>query len=110
MDRLTEKERQTGERWCKKADTLSHVQEGRLNGFIDTSAGFTYADKACTWARHLAENAGVKFILGPEVGKLDELSVEHRGGKKRVRGLRTMDGKEHEADVVVVAGGLFFLL
>ena len=103
MERLAEKERNDGQRWRRRANTLSHVQEGRLNGFFDSSAGFTYADKACTWARHLAEKEGVKFVLGPQVGELDGLLVECLGHKKRVRGLRTVDGKNHLADVVVVA-------
>jgi hypothetical protein len=90
--------------WTLKASTLDHAEGGRLNGFFDTSAGFTYADKACTWARHLAEKAGVKFVLGHEVGKLEELIVEQQGGKKKVKGLKTADGKKHLADVVVIAG------
>lgn len=103
--RIKEKANPTAN-WALKASTLDHAEGGRLNGFFDTSAGFTYADKACTWARHLAEKAGVKFVLGHEVGKLDELIVEHQGGTKKVRGLKTADGKEHPADVVVIAGTL----
>ena len=104
MNRLKQKEGVDRSAWSKRADVLSHVQNGQLDGFFDTSAGFTYADKACTWARHLAERAGVKFVLGPEIGKLDELLIAFEGGKKLVTGLRTIDGKEHTANVVVVAG------
>ncbi|ODN79263.1 hypothetical protein L202_03277 [Cryptococcus amylolentus CBS 6039] len=74
---------------------------------LDTSAGFTYADKSCAWARFLAEQAGVKFVLGPEEGKFDELlfGEPSAGGEKKVRGLKTVDGNEHLADVVIVACG-----
>ncbi|TYJ51420.1 hypothetical protein B9479_008007 [Cryptococcus floricola] len=83
---------------------------------LDTSAGFTYADKSCAFARFLAEQAGVRFVLGPEEGKFDELLFdegkgEGEGGEKKgekerkVRGLKTVDGKEHLADVVIVACG-----
>ena len=53
--------------------------------------------------RHLCEQAGVKFVLGPEIGKFDELIVEGEGERRTIRGLRTVDGKDHNADVVVVA-------
>lgn len=92
--------------WPLKARQLYHAKNGRLNGFFDTSGGLTYADKACAWALHLAKKAGVKTFLGPQVGKLEDLIVEGTGETKKVRGVRTADGKEHKADVVIVAGKL----
>ncbi|WVQ84745.1 hypothetical protein IAT38_006902 [Cryptococcus sp. DSM 104549] len=93
--------------WVSKAKSLDKLKGGRLTGFLDTSAGVTYADKACTWARFLAEKQGVKFVLGPEKGKFDELLVGGggEGEGKKVVGLKTVDGVEHKADVVVVACG-----
>ncbi|WWC61545.1 uncharacterized protein I303_104129 [Kwoniella dejecticola CBS 10117] len=106
LQRLWEKEAEDpSTHWKEKINALEKAGGGGLNGFIDTSAGFTYADKACTWARHLAEKAGVKFVLGPEVGKFEELLSEDGETGKKVTGLRTADGKEHAADVVIVAGG-----
>ncbi|WVQ75719.1 hypothetical protein IAR50_005349 [Cryptococcus sp. DSM 104548] len=91
-------------------DPAQKARSKPLEATLDTSAGFTNADKSCAWARYLAEQAGVKFVLGPEVGKFDELLFDPpsdgaEGGEKRVRGLRTVDGKEHLADVVIVACG-----
>ncbi|WWC89608.1 uncharacterized protein L201_004533 [Kwoniella dendrophila CBS 6074] len=111
LKRLEEKElKDPSSHWKRKIESLNKPPGGDgkpLNGFIDTTAGFTYADKACTWARHLAEKSGVKFILGPETGKFDELIIEQNEETKEkfVKGLRTVDGKEHFVDVVVVAGG-----
>ncbi|WVQ67993.1 uncharacterized protein L199_006199 [Kwoniella botswanensis] len=105
MQRLWDKDAKEPSHWKEKVHALDKAGGGGLNGFIDTSAGFTYADKACAWARHLAEKEGVKFVLGPEIGKFDELLVEEGKVEKKIKGLRTADGKEHPADVVIVAGG-----
>jgi sarcosine oxidase / L-pipecolate oxidase len=106
MQRLKEKERiHPEDNWSTKLALHRTFQQGKLAAFFDTSAGFTYADKSCIWARHLAEKAGVHFVLGPETGKLDDLLLESTKSGKKVRGLRTADGKEHYADVTIVATG-----
>lgn len=115
MDRLAEKEAaDPSTNYSIKAASLKNLEGGRLTGFFDTSAGFTVAGKACAWARYLAEKEGVKFVLGPETGKLDELLVQDEGENKRVVGLKTVDGVKHGTDVVVVACAFsissFFLL
>ena len=46
MKRLAEKEaKNPTSHWRTKVDSLKEFQGGRLDGFIDTSAGVTYADK-----------------------------------------------------------------
>jgi sarcosine oxidase/L-pipecolate oxidase len=55
--------------------------------------------------RHLCQIAGVQFVLGPEVGKLDHLIIEQTADGKQVKGVKTADGKEHLADVTVIACG-----
>nr|XP_031858637.1 uncharacterized protein CI109_006017 [Kwoniella shandongensis]KAA5525709.1 hypothetical protein CI109_006017 [Kwoniella shandongensis] len=106
MDRLWDLERRLPAHWEEKVYALKQAGGGGLDGFIDTSAGLTYADKSCAWARHLCEKAGVKFVLGPESGKLDDLLIDGKeGNDRKVVGLRTVDGKEYRADVVVVACG-----
>ncbi|EIW65833.1 hypothetical protein TREMEDRAFT_41277 [Tremella mesenterica DSM 1558] len=106
MARLAEKDKaDPSTHWLEKISVFDNFQGGTLDGFVDTVAGMTYADKSCAWARYLCEKAGVKFILGPEVGKLDDLIYEGEGDSKKVVGLKTADGKEHKADVVVVACG-----
>ncbi|OCF39391.1 hypothetical protein I317_06819 [Kwoniella heveanensis CBS 569] len=103
--KLWKKEASDPSHWREKVEALRNAGGSKYNGFIDTSAGFTYADKACAWARHLAEKAGVKFVLGPEEGKFDDFLREDGSLGKRVKGIRTADGREHSADVVIVAGG-----
>lgn len=101
---MEEKDLEEGANWVLKAKQLYDAQGGNLNGIFDTSGGLTHADKACAWALHLVRQAGVKTVLGPEVGRLDDLIVEESNGKKKIVGLRTVDGKEHGADLVIVAG------
>lgn len=104
MKRLAETERcEPGWNWASKTKLFSHVQQGRLNGYLDTSAGLTYADKACAWARHLCEIQSVKFILGSERGRLKSLVTTGSGEARKVVGITTEDGEKHKADVVVVA-------
>ena len=104
MKRLAETERrEPGGNWARKTKLFSHVQQGQLNGYLDTSAGFTYADKACVWARHLCERQGVKFVLGSERGRLKDLVTTGSGPAREVVGITTEDGEQHRADVVVVA-------
>jgi hypothetical protein len=58
--------------------------------------------QACIWARHVCEQAGVEFVLGPNNGKLEELlHAEDDSGS--VIGIRTADGREHGADLVLIA-------
>lgn len=101
MERLWGKEGN----WRPKVAAFAAFTEGKRDGFMDTSAGLTYADKSCTWARYLCEKAGVKFVLGPLKGKFDQLVVDTSTGGKVVRGLKTADGKTHPADVVIAAAG-----
>ncbi|ORY24761.1 FAD dependent oxidoreductase [Naematelia encephala] len=108
MDRLETIGKEQNAAWVTRAHVLDNLrhQDGKvLDGFIDSSAGVTYADKSCAWARHLCEKAGVKFVLGPEKGKFDDFIVEGEGENKVVKGLKTVDGLEHSADVVIIAGG-----
>ncbi|KAK4687540.1 hypothetical protein P7C73_g2584, partial [Tremellales sp. Uapishka_1] len=80
--RLLQKEADNPEsNWQTKSKAFEHFEGGIHDGFLDTSAGVTYADK------------------------LDELIIESGGEDQVVKGLRTLDGKEHFADVVIVACG-----
>lgn len=105
MARLREKEQASGEQWGKRITALDALLKKGHDGYVDTSAGIVYADKACAWARHLCEQSRVKFVLGRECGKLDHLIVDYKGESKRVCGIQTADGKRHHADVVIVACG-----
>ncbi|KAJ5111990.1 hypothetical protein N7532_000035 [Penicillium argentinense] len=94
-----------GPEWAKKYHLFDRFRDGRTNGFLDAGSGVTLADKACVYARHLCVKAGVKFILGRPQGELDQLIVERSQSSKRVTGIKTRDGRAHNADFVVVACG-----
>ncbi|KAK7730349.1 hypothetical protein SLS53_009049 [Cytospora paraplurivora] len=88
--------------WAHKLDPSDRQQRfGVHKAVLDSSAGFVLAYKACTWARYLAEKAGVKFILDPGKGKV--VTLEDGEDEKPI--VTTADGKRHKADLVVVAGG-----
>jgi sarcosine oxidase/L-pipecolate oxidase len=103
MARLDDKEQVEANNWLVKAKSLQSRRGKRLDGFIDTSGGVTYADKACAWALHLCREAGVEMMLGDRVGELQEIVKTGSGPSRRVVGLRTVDEVEHQADVVVIA-------
>ncbi|EOO03944.1 putative sarcosine oxidase protein [Phaeoacremonium minimum UCRPA7] len=94
-----------GENWSKKYHVVDKFANGDTNGFLDTAAGITLADKACTYARHLCEQEGVKFVLGEPRGKLQDLIRIENGTNKKVTGIKTCDGLVHQADLVIVACG-----
>lgn len=92
--------------WARKLTAFPGIAKGNMVGYLDSSAGFTNADKACVWARHLCEKAGVKFVLGPINGRLEKLVQEQSG---KVTGIVTADKQVHKADVVIVACTLILL-
>ncbi|PBK66983.1 FAD dependent oxidoreductase [Armillaria solidipes] len=75
------------------------------DGILDLNGGFTRADKACAYAKYLAGKAGVKFILGPEKGKVVEIIKEDKDGEKKATGVKTKDGVVHTGDLIIVAAG-----
>ncbi|CAG8207395.1 unnamed protein product [Penicillium salamii] len=94
-----------GADWGKKYHLFDQFKDGATNGFLDAGSGITLADKACVYARHLCQKAGVKFVLGRPNGELDHLLVEGSGAKKQVKGIKTRDGLTHLSDLVVLACG-----
>ncbi|KAJ5569878.1 uncharacterized protein N7459_009308 [Penicillium hispanicum] len=94
-----------GPEWGKKYHLFDGFRNGLTNGFLDAGSGITLADKACVYARHLCEKAGVKFVLGRPQGELDNLIVDQSGSSKRITGIKTRDGLSHSADLVIVACG-----
>lgn len=87
--------------WAHKLDPTQRKQRlGVHRAVLDSTAGWVAAFRCCAWAQHLARSAGVKFVLGKGMGKVVE--IEEDGGKPA---LKTVDGKTHPADLVIVAGG-----
>lgn len=90
----------TGREYCM--DPFRRVQRGLNNvGLVDTIGGTAIADKACRFALHKAQSLGVKVTFGAEAGCL--VNLVHDGG--RVTGIKTHDGKQHKARLVVLACG-----
>lgn len=79
---------------------LSKDGEG-YQGYFDAVGGFVYADKACRYALHLAQELGVKFILDKQKG-LFERFYEPSGA---VQGIVTSDGAIHKAALTIIACG-----
>ncbi|GCB27461.1 L-pipecolate oxidase [Aspergillus awamori] len=71
------------------------------SGYLDMIGGFVYADKACRYALHLAQQLGVKLVLDRQAGRFEGL-LESNG---EVTGIRTADGKHHTAALTILACG-----
>lgn len=83
-------------------------ETGRYHGYLDAIGGFVYADKACRYALHLAQQLGVRFILDRQAGhfvKFIEAEEEGKDGKKKVIGVKTADGNVHSAAFTIIACG-----
>ena len=84
-----------------KIDPFGRLEKGLpIDGFLDTTAGFVLASKACTFALYLCQKAGVHTYLGSDSGMK---SLIKNGNK--VIGLITSDGNSHHADLIIVACG-----
>ncbi|PGG95782.1 hypothetical protein AJ79_09882 [Helicocarpus griseus UAMH5409] len=82
-------------------DAFKRGDGWEYHGLLDTIGGFAYADKACRFALHRAENLGVKLVLGNPQGVFQSFVDDGR----RTTGIRTADGLVHSAAVTVVACG-----
>ncbi|KEF51993.1 uncharacterized protein A1O9_11983 [Exophiala aquamarina CBS 119918] len=100
-----ERLRRISPKWVEKLHVVDKIAGGHTNGFLDIAGGLTLADKACTYARFLCLQGGVKFVLGEPHGKVKNLIVVENGAQRRVAGVKTYDGQEHFGDIVIVAGG-----
>ncbi|KAM6534365.1 hypothetical protein FALCPG4_004006 [Fusarium falciforme] len=80
---------------------------GRANdsvvvGVLDSSGGYVVADKACRFVLHKARKFGARFILSPVTGAFESFIKGPRG---EVLGIRTKDGKRHNAKLTIMACG-----
>lgn len=76
----------------------------KIVGILDTTGGVISADKACLLALYKAKQLGVRFVFGEEEGSFASLVFEHDNGSK-VDGIKTRDGKIHNAKTVIMACG-----
>lgn len=95
--------------WDEKLLKFSIPDEPEGKSFeavLDSLAGFTRCSDACAHFFTLAKNAGVEFEFG-DAGAFESLLHQDDDRTQRVIGLRTTDGTNHHADVVVIAAGSF---
>jgi sarcosine oxidase / L-pipecolate oxidase len=74
-----------------------------FKGYINRHAGYAHSANAMKGIFHHLTTRGVKFILGSEHGQIRELLYK---GKKCV-GVKTVDGRAHDAVVVISCLGAF---
>ncbi len=112
--RLREGERPTKERGFRELNSAEDFKktmpEGVLTGdfpnwqgrYKATGSGWVHARKALVATIREAEKLGVKFICGENQGRVVELVVD---STNIVRGVKTVDGREHLADRTVLCSG-----
>ncbi|KAH0593632.1 hypothetical protein MHUMG1_08770 [Metarhizium humberi] len=74
-----------------------------FDAVLDSLGGLTRCSAACYHFYKLAVSAGVKFVFGPEEGAFAsfiEKTSTVDGSRPKVVGLKTKDGKAHEADLL----------
>ncbi|TID13338.1 hypothetical protein CANINC_004936 [Pichia inconspicua] len=74
-----------------------------VSGTLDSIGRMLKADKACFYVKILLENEGVIFHYGDEGTFVSPIYCPKSA--TTVKGIRTKDGKEHKADLVVVSAG-----
>ncbi|ROW02403.1 hypothetical protein VMCG_06075 [Cytospora schulzeri] len=87
-------------------DPVRREERNEANvGVMDTLGGTLIIEKACRFVLHKAQTQGVKFVLDPEKGAVEDIVYQEPGkdGLKDVKGVRTRDGKTHHVDFVVWA-------
>ncbi|PSN64127.1 FAD dependent oxidoreductase [Corynespora cassiicola Philippines] len=71
-------------------------------GVLDSSGGHAVADKACRFALHKARQYGATFVLDSTAGAFVSFTTSSSG---QVTGIKTKDGKTHEAELTIMACG-----
>lgn len=80
---------------ASKMDALARLEKGLpTDGYLDLTAGYVLARRACAFALRLCQEAGVQTYLGPGCG-MKELVREGES----VKGIVTQDGGTHHADL-----------
>ncbi|KAH9933515.1 FAD dependent oxidoreductase [Fomitopsis serialis] len=100
--------RATEKGWVHKMLKFPIPETGGQETFeavLDTTAGYVYPSQACAYLAEKLRKKGARFIEGPEKGEFASLLVEGSEHSRRVTGIRTKDGEEHTADLVIMACG-----
>lgn len=91
--------------WGSKLNPVKLLERGKvkhLSGVLDSTTGILYASRACFYVNYLCRNLGVKFVLGGDKGTLKEVIYENG---TEAKGIITLDGVSHPADLVVICAG-----
>lgn len=90
--------------WAHKLDPTQRKERlGVHRAVLDSTAGWVAAYRCCAWAQHLARKAGVRFVLGKRKGEVVGIDKDANRDGKPI--LKTAEGTQHPADLVIVAGG-----
>ncbi|KAK7745833.1 hypothetical protein SLS53_002550 [Cytospora paraplurivora] len=87
-------------------DPFRREERDKANpGVLDTLGGTVLIENAYRFVLHKAQALGIKFVLGPQEGAVEEFAHSQLGndGVRDVKGLRTRDGKTYDLDLAVWA-------
>ncbi|KAK5102622.1 hypothetical protein LTS08_003422 [Lithohypha guttulata] len=77
-----------------------------FSGYLNRFAGYAHSANAMKGVHHHLAGRGVKFVLGPENGRVTKL-VYDTSKARRCVGVRTADGQEHKATLIVSCLGAY---
>ncbi|KAJ4359613.1 uncharacterized protein N0V89_000168 [Didymosphaeria variabile] len=105
---LIDRERAEELGWAPKLLDFDMPRSSPTKSFeavLDSTAGLTYCSKACAHFLQKAIALGVNVVFGAQQGAFESLAEKDffQSPHKRAVGLKTKDGKVHNADIVVIA-------
>jgi sarcosine oxidase/L-pipecolate oxidase len=74
-------------------------------GYLNRFDGYTHSADALRAVHKAAGSQGVRFLLGKASGAVDSIVYEQTPNGKKSKGIKTKDGKFHDASLVIVAAG-----
>ncbi|KAJ9634190.1 hypothetical protein H2199_009074 [Coniosporium tulheliwenetii] len=78
-----------------------------FKGYFNRLAGYGHSSNALKGVAEYLASQGVRFLLGEQKGKVTELLYRGNGKTRRCVGVRTADGKAHQAAKVICALGAY---
>lgn len=74
-------------------------------GYLNTYDGYVHSANALRGVYRAARSNGVRFFLGNKIGAVKEVVYNTKNGTRKTVGVKTQDGRVHDASLVVVAAG-----
>jgi len=78
-----------------------------FKGYFNRYAGYAHSSNAMKGIHHYLAGRGVKFVLGPEQGKVTELLYAQQDTRRTCTGIKTADGIHHSAQRVICCLGAY---